>query len=84
MPTKVHTIGMLADLCGSEPRPFVLYLNGGLVSRKLISFNPKSRRFRVHNAIDGSVQRLSARQLNDPTLSNIGAAIERGAFYADE
>jgi hypothetical protein len=84
MPTKVHTAGMLFDLCGSEPRPFLLYLEGGLVSRKFISLDQRTRRLRIHNAIDGSVQRLTARQLNDPRLTNIGTAIECGAFYAEE
>lgn len=58
---------------------FKLGFPGGLYSGKTITLLPNGR-FRVENHIDGSVQRLTEKQLF--TESNIGAALRIGALVA--
>lgn len=84
MSRKIPSLEALRTLCAKKPRSCFLLLRGGLSSHKLVSFNPKTGRFRVENGIDGSIQHLTMRQLDDRTLTNIGLAIHRGAFYIEE
>ena len=56
---------------------FRILLQHGLYSGKTIHLSANGR-FLVDNHIDGAKQRLTDRQLNSE--SNIGTAMERGAF----
>jgi len=56
---------------------FRILLHYGLYSGKTIHLSANGR-FLVDNHIDGAKQRLTAKQLY--TESNIGRAMERGAF----
>jgi hypothetical protein len=58
---------------------FFIALNYGLRSSKNILFNGKE--FEIFNEIDGTSQLLTEKQLF--TKSNIGKAIEKGAFFKD-
>lgn len=58
---------------------FRLLLMGGAYSRKTIAINREGL-FRVVNHIDGSVQKLTGRELY--TQSNIGEAMQKGALVA--
>ena len=57
---------------------FRLSLRSGLFSRKTITLS--GNRFHIVNHIDGSEQALTGRQLY--TLSNLGRAMQMGAFSA--
>lgn len=60
---------------------FRLFLAGGVfMSRKYITLDRRNR-FRVENHIDDTVQMLTGRQLY--TRSNIGRAMQRGAFVTE-
>jgi hypothetical protein len=63
---------------------FIL-LNGGLRSSKSVIWEPRYGRFWISNEIDGSTQWLTVKQMAPAAkLTNIGEAIEKGAFYLDE
>jgi hypothetical protein len=54
---------------------------GGLISRKNI-VQAGNRRYEVFHGIDGTLETLSERELYERT--NIGRAIDRGAFFAED
>lgn len=84
MATKVTSIEHLKQLLAeSDGRDFFILLNGGLRSSKHISYDGTST-FWVLNLIDDTEQELSDAQLMDRDYTNIGYAIERGAFYLDD
>ena len=58
---------------------FFILLNYGLRSSKNVCFDGKE--FEVYNEIDDTSQVLTEKQLF--TKSNIGKAIEQGAFFKD-
>jgi len=60
---------------------FRLCLNGGAFSRKTI-FPCKDGRFEVWNAIDGTTQKLTGKELY--TMSNIGRGMRYNSFLAEE
>lgn len=66
---------------GEGPVEVVIRLNGGALSRKLISFADEDDKFEVFNFIDETTQILSADELFDRTKTNIGKALEVGALY---
>lgn len=56
---------------------------GAVYSKKTISKDIKGR-YRVENHIDGSKQILTADELFDHDLTNVGQAIEKGALFVIE
>jgi hypothetical protein len=80
--SQVKSVNDLKESCVTDGQGFYILLDGGIISRKFISYEQRSKKFFVDNYIDGSNQRLTSRQLY--TQSNIGKAIERGRFYRDE
>jgi hypothetical protein len=77
---KVKSINHLKEiLADGESHEFVLRLNGGMNSSKLISYD--NERFYIVNMIDDSEQDLSEEGLR--THSNIAEAIEKGALYQE-
>lgn len=84
MATKVTSIEHLEQILNDgEGRDFYILLNGGLRSSKHISYDDTST-FWVLNLIDDTEQELTEAQLMDRDYTNIGYAIENGAFYLDE
>lgn len=60
---------------------FFIQLNGGARSTKRIRYDHWRETFHITNEIDDSKQVLTADQLIDPQITNIGTAIRAGAFY---
>ena len=52
--------------------------DGSIFSVKQISFNPRSKRFKVFHEIDGVTESLTAEELY--TKSTIGEALDKGAL----
>jgi hypothetical protein len=82
---KIKSVDELRDiLMDNEDEgylDFAISLNGGAFSRKEIMYNAISGKFLINNCIDDTEQDLSAKQLMNPKLTNIGEAITKGAFY---
>ena len=62
-------------------REFFITLNNGLRSSKHIKWNAKRSIFEVENYIDSSFQRLSAKDIMDKSLTNIGKAMAKNALF---
>jgi hypothetical protein len=62
---------------------FFILLRPYLRSSKYIWWDEQARHFEVTNYIDGSEQALSESEMMDKSLTNIGEAITKGAFYMD-
>lgn len=62
---------------------FRIVLNGGLFSRKDITSNEKSKKFKVINHIDDSEQFLTEKELLDNSFTNIGQALKKKALIVD-
>ena len=66
-----------------DTKDFFIALAGGLArSSKTISYYPDDDVFDVFNDIDGTYQELTGKDILDPAQTNIGEAMEKGAFYA--
>jgi len=96
MPQKIHSLEELKEAagpqtfewrgkkftkCGAE---FFIVLAGIARSSKYISYDPASDRFWVWNMIDDSEQNLKATNILKKQHTNIGEAIEKGAFFKDD
>ena len=80
--TKVRDRAHLRTLIADGTHEFLIALSpAGLVSRKELSAVGNGR-YQVFHGIDGRTEILSWRQLCAQT--NIGLAIDRGVFYADD
>ena len=78
MATQVKSINQLKDiLADGETKDFFILLNYGLRSSKAMSYDGDNT-FYVLNEIDDTEQELMN---ND--LTNIGKAINNGAFYLE-
>jgi len=80
----MRRIKNVKELCESLKRgntEFRVCLNHGAFSRKTI-FLCEDGSFSVFNGIDGSISKLSGRQLRTETI--IGRAMRCGAFLAEE
>jgi hypothetical protein len=75
---QVKSMAHLKELTADDPVEFHLVLNGGLYSRKTISFGGGT--FLVWNHIDDTERELTEAQLIDRSYSNVGYAIEQGAL----
>lgn len=76
---KITTVEHLKQVCSNESREGFIALNGRLRSSKTIDFDGSL--FSVYNHIDDTSQKLTESDLF--TQSNIGEAIEKGAFYIE-
>ena len=54
-------------------------LNGGLRSSKNIYWNGK--KYEILNEIDGTIQKLTEKQIMDSKFTNIGEALQKQALY---
>ena len=81
-PVKIQTVDQLKGYLSKRGAEFFILLSGGVRSTKHIT--PTARgKFRVMNYIDNTDQIVSQKQLFDETLTNIGRAMEAGAFYCE-
>ena len=78
---KVTSIEHLKELTKDRAEEFVLQLNFGLRSTKRIEWIEEEQKFWVLNYIDDSEQMLTEEQMKDHRETNIGKAIEMGAFW---
>lgn len=84
MAKQVKSVNQLKTiLADGETQDFFILLNGGLRSSKSMSFDGDDT-FYVENNIDGTEQELTAGELMDSDLTNIGKAISNGSFYLDD
>lgn len=81
--TQIKDMDALVNLLGEYGcrGDFFIQLNGGARSSKHIRYDHWRETFHVTNEIDGSKQVLTADELMDSKITNIGAAIRAGAFY---
>lgn len=83
MATQVKSINQLKDiLADGEVKDFFILLNYGLRSSKAMSYDGDNT-FYVLNEIDGTEQELTEQELMDDDITNIGKAINNGAFYLE-
>ena len=83
MATQVKSTDQLKSiLADGETKDFFILLNFGLRSSKAISYDGSST-FYVLNEIDGTEQELTEQELMNSDITNIGKAINNGAFYLD-
>lgn len=83
MAKQVKSVNQLKTiLADGETKDFFILLNFGLRSSKAISFDGDNT-FYVLNEIDGTEQELTEQELMSSDLTNIGKAINNGAFYLD-
>lgn len=83
MATQVKSTDQLKTiLADGETKDFFILLNYGLRSSKAISYDGSST-FYVLNEIDGTEQELTEQELMNSDITNIGKAINNGAFYLD-
>ena len=83
MATQVKSTNQLKTiLADGETKDFFILLNFGLRSSKAISYDGSST-FYVLNEIDGTEQELTEQELMNSDITNIGKAINNGAFYLD-
>lgn len=83
MAKQVKSVNQLKIiLADGETKDFFILLNFGLRSSKAISFDGDNT-FYVLNEIDGTEQELTEQELMNSDITNIGKAINNGAFYLD-
>lgn len=81
MAKQVKSMDQLKSiLADGETKEFFILLNGGLRSSKTISYDGDNT-FYVLNEIDDTEQVLTEQELMNNDLTNIGKAINNGAFY---
>lgn len=81
MAKQVKSVNQLKTiLADGETKDFFILLNFGLRSSKAISFDGDNT-FYVENSIDGTEQELTEQELMNSDITNIGKAINNGAFY---
>jgi hypothetical protein len=77
---KVKDLEHLKSLIENKNRhDYFIQLNFGVRSSKTIDYD--NGKFQVTNEIDGSEQVLSDSEMMDESRTNIGKAINFGAFY---
>lgn len=81
MAKQVKSVNQLKTiLADGETKDFFILLNFGLRSSKAISFDGDNI-FYVLNEIDDTEQVLTEQELMNSDITNIGKAINNGAFY---
>jgi aromatic ring-opening dioxygenase LigB subunit len=87
MQTQVKDMKTLKDLASKEGGAdffIVLGPHGNIRSSKHISYDKETELFSVYNEIDGTVQDLTALNIQDHDYTNIGEAMKKGALYHEE
>ena len=74
---RIPNLAALDDAIADGNHDYAVVLRG-LLSRKTIT--KKGSRYVIENDIDGSTQRLTTKQLMDRNYTNVGVAIQHGAF----
>lgn len=80
---KITDIERLKETAG-DGAEFFISLNYGLISRKFIRWNKKSKKFFVENYIDGTKQKFTEKDIFKKRLTNIGGAIKKGHFLRSD
>ena len=82
---KVTSVKQLGELVDRGCYDYTIQLNYGCRSSKFIN-RADGNKFYVFNMIDDSEHYLTAEELEDEQVTNIGAAMKKGAFftYLDE
>lgn len=81
--TKINTIEEFNEILKTPNQTyhdFAIALSEGVFSKKEIAMNEDGTYFILNN-IDGTVQNLTSAELHDEDLTNIGKALNNGAFY---
>ena len=78
---QVKTIEDLKERIENGQHDFFILLNGFGRSSKEVDYSPKTKKFIIVNEIDGTTQVLSEKNLFNRKYTNIGYAMENGAFY---
>lgn len=81
---QVNSIEELFLLVSEGHHDYTLRLNFFINSRKYITKGNREGTLEILNLIDDTVDTLTAEEIGDKSLTNIGTAIERGAFYMEE
>ena len=79
MPKKITSVEMLKEKCQVERQEFFTLSDYGLGRSWGVQWYPDTKRFGITNDLIDDYQLLSEEELF--TESNIGNAIEKGAFY---
>ena len=80
---KVKDLAHLKKLTDGQLSEFRMQLNGGVFSRKWISYDRENKNFHIENCIDGSRQVLTETRLMDSRITLIGEAITKGALWLE-
>lgn len=78
--TAIKSLEELDNILTDESQDFFIALNGRSRSSKSI-FKNEDGSYNILNEIDDSEQSLTKEQLFDTSLTNIGDAIIKNAFY---
>ena len=78
---QINSLDELKTACDGVCTDFFIKLNFGARSSKNISYNREQDRFYIVNEIDGTEQRLNSKNIMNERYTNIGKAIQMGAFY---
>ena len=81
---KVKSLSHLKKLVANKTGDFRMQLNGGVFSRKYISYYPDKKRFWITNCIDDSEQDLTEKDIMNEKETLIGKAIKYGALWLEE
>ena len=81
---KVTSSQQLIDMIMEGTHDFFIQLNFGARSSKMMDYSTKTKKFYILNEIDGTEQVLCEKNLFNRKYTNIGYAIENGAFYSYE
>ena len=84
MPQKINSIEELKAAVGDGAEFFILLANGFVRSSKWISYDETDDKFYILNLIDDTEQNLNSKNILKKQFTNIGEAIEKGAFYKDD
>ena len=81
---QINSIDELKEEVSNENNEYFIALNFGGKSSKHIANSQNVGKFWILNYIDGTEQNLTPDELNDRGITNIGYAIENGAFYMED
>ena len=82
---QIKTVDELRKAIADENTDLCIMLNGGLRSSKFINESDEpDKEFYVFSENDGTEDNFSQSDLFDSFLSNIGEAMNKGAFYMYE
>ena len=79
----VKSLDRLMELIALGHTEYALVLGGGgMFSRKEITYNKKSKKFKIYNHIDNSKQTLTAKEIMDDSITHIGKAMPLNCLIA--